>query len=312
MKTNAFTLIRGAHNVQAQHRGGVVTIGNFDGVHRGHQAIIESLVAEARSLHTAPLLITFEPHPLEFFRHADAPARLTRLREKLNILQTTALKQVLCLPFNRQLAHMSAQDFIRDILVEKLAIRRLLVGKDFRFGFQRKGDLNLLTAAGHEFGFDVQTFPTFLHEGQRISSSLVRSLLQAGELAQAKILLGRDYSMCGRVMHGDKRGRLLGIPTANLYLHRLVTPLTGVFAVQVKGIGSQVLNGMANLGTRPTVCGMKTLLEVHLFDFNADIYGQYIEVIFREKLRPEQRFASISDLKDQLERDAVMARGVLG
>lgn len=301
-------LIRGLYNLQPCHRGGVVTIGNFDGVHLGHQAVIKQLTAKAAALQCPSLMITFEPLPREFFAPERAPARLTRLREKYKLLCPSSIDWLLYLHFNHSLACMEAADFIRAVLVEKLGIRCLIAGDDFRFGQGRRGDFTLLQKAGKRFGFDVIRMHTFYLEGERISSTRVRNTLVHGELSEAEKLLGRPYSMSGRIIEGDKRGRALGFPTANMALHRRKAPLSGVFAVEVQGLGAVPLPGVANVGVRPTIGGQRLLLEVYLFDFEEDIYGCYIQVIFLQQLRPEQRFESLAALRQQIEQDCQAAR----
>jgi riboflavin kinase/FMN adenylyltransferase len=301
-------LIRGFHNLRPRHHGCVATIGNFDGVHLGHQAVLGQLAEKAGDLRLPATVITFEPHPQEHFSPDQAPTRLTRFREKVQALRRYAVDRVVVLRFDRRLANMAAEDFIRALLIEGLAVRYLVVGDDFRFGHRRQGDFHMLQAAGSQFGFQVVNMHTFSVDGERVSSTRVREALAKGDLATAEKLLGRPYRMYGRVAHGDKRGRLIGFPTANIHLHRRKTPLTGVFAVEVYGLEAEPIVGVANLGTRPTVDGTRVLLEVHLFDFDQDIYGRHVHVNFLHKLRDEQRFGSFEALKRQIERDAVDAR----
>ncbi len=301
-------LIRGIHNIKPQHRGCVATIGNFDGIHLGHQAVIGQVAEKAQELALPALLMFFEPQPQEFFAPQAVPARLTRLREKLLTLRRFAVDRVLMIQFNRAFAALSADDFIRQILVDKLGVRYLVVGDDFRFGRGRSGDFAQLCAAGRHYGFTVSNMHSFLVGERRVSSTLVREALQQGDLARAEVLLGRPYRMAGRVRHGDKRGRTIGFPTANLYLHRRATPLNGVFAVEMFGVPGEPVAGVANVGNRPTVDGSRTQLEVHLFDFDADIYGRYVQVSFLHKLRDERRFASFAELQAQITRDAAAAR----
>ena len=301
-------LIRGQHNLRSRHHGCVATIGNFDGVHLGHQAILRQLAEKAEVLALPTLVITFEPQPQEFFAPHTAPARLMRLREKLLALQTYGVMRVLCLEFDHRLAALPAWTFIQELLVAKLGIRYLVVGDDFRFGHHRQGDFELLRQAGQEYGFPVANTHSHSYNGQRVSSTRIREALARGELGLAERLLGRPYSICGRVAHGDKRGRTLGFPTANIHLHRRMTPLSGVYAVRLHGIGSDSTPGMANLGRRPTVNGMREQLEVHLFDFQQDIYGCQVQVDFLAFLRPERRFDSLDALRNQLHQDARQAR----
>jgi riboflavin kinase/FMN adenylyltransferase len=302
-------VIRGAHNLRPRHHGCVATIGNFDGVHLGHQAVLGQLAEQAAELHLPAVVITFEPYPLEFFAPERAPARLTRFREKLRALTRYAVDRVVCLRFDRRLAEVSARDFIDRLLVGALGVRYLVVGDDFRFGRGREGDFELLQAAGHAYGFQVVNMHTFSVDGERVSSTRVRDALRGGALATAEKLLGRPYRMCGRVAHGDKRGRLIGFPTANIHLHRHNTPVQGVFAVEMFGLDTEPVAGVANVGTRPTVGGTRSLLEVHLFEFGADIYGRYVHVDFLHKLRDERRFESFEALKRQILADAGQAEG---
>lgn len=301
-------LIRGLHNLQPRHRGCVATIGNFDGVHLGHQAVLGQLADEADRLGLPSLVMIFEPQPEEFFAPERAPARLTRLREKLMALRRYAAERVLCVRFDARFAALSAQAFIEDILVARLGVRYLVVGDDFRFGHRRAGDFAMLREAGARLGFQVVNMHTFVVDGERVSSTRIRRALAAGDLAGAEKLLGRPYRMCGRVAHGDKRGRGFGFPTANIHLHRRNTPVRGVFAVELFGVEGEPVAGVANVGTRPTVDGTRTLLEVHLFDFDRDIYGAYVNVSFLHKLRDEMRFDSFDALTAQIAADVAAAR----
>ena len=301
-------LIRGLHNLRPEHRGCVATIGNFDGVHLGHQAVIGQLGEEAGRLHLPSALITFEPQPMEYFRPQQAPARLTRLREKVEALRRFHIDRLLLLPFTRKLAQMSAGDFIQRVLVDGLGLRYLVVGDDFRFGKDRTGDFAMLQAAGHEHGFAVVNMHTFEIEGERVSSTRVRGALNQGDLGGAAQLLGRTYRMSGRVAHGKKLGRQLGFPTANIHVHRKATPLQGIFVVEVFGIEGEPLPGVASLGTRPTVDGTTTILEVYLFDFDRDIYGAHLQVSFLHKLRDEVRYTTLDALKIQIGKDVENAR----
>ena len=301
-------LIRGLHNVQPRHRPCAATIGNFDGIHLGHQAVLGQLSDRAAAMRLPALVITFEPQPREFFAPDRAPARITRLREKLLALHRYSVDRVLCLRFDEALARRKPWEFVRDVLVEGLGVKYLVVGDDFRFGMGRDGDFNYLKSEGDRFGMQVVNMHTFNVEGARVSSTRVRDALEQGDLALAEQLLGRSYRMCGRVAHGDKRGRTIGFPTANIHLHRAKTPLTGVYEVELFGLDKEPVKGVANIGTRPTVDGQRTLLEVHLFDFNEDIYGEYVQVEFLNKIRDEVRFDSFDELRQQIERDVQEAR----
>ncbi|KAA6186058.1 bifunctional riboflavin kinase/FAD synthetase [Thiohalocapsa marina] len=304
-------LIRGLHNLREQDRGCVATIGNFDGVHLGHRAVFQRLREHGQALGLPATVIIFEPQPMEYFAPDAAPARLTRLREKLAAIRADGIDRIALLEFGPRLAAMEAREFVRRLLVDGLAIRFLLVGDDFRFGHNREGDFALLQAAGAEHGFRVQDLHTIKHAEERISSTRVREALALGNLEQARHLLGRPYSICGRVGHGDKRGRTIGFPTANISLHRRVSPLRGVFAAWVHGIGDMPLPAVTNIGQRPTVGGAGHRLEVHLFDVELDLYGRHLEVEFALKLRDEQRFESFDALKTQIGRDAAAARQYL-
>ncbi len=290
------------------HQGGAVTIGNFDGLHRGHQAVLRQLHRHAARHRLVTTVMTFEPTAQEYFSPQTAPARLQRLREKLAMLRGMEVDQVLCLRFDRKLADLSAESFVQQILVDGLDVRYLVVGDDFRFGKDRAGDFALLQEAGEQRGFEVVSTGTFLEGEDRVSSTRVRQSLAASDLDTAARLLGRRYRMCGRVAAGQKRGRTIGFPTANIPLHRVVSPLNGVFSVRVYGLATEPLNGIANIGTRPTVDGSYRVLEVHLFDFESDIYGRYLDVEFCNRLRDEMKFESFEALKQQIVADADQAR----
>ncbi|WP_410009426.1 bifunctional riboflavin kinase/FAD synthetase [Pantoea agglomerans] len=304
--------IRGIHNLNEQHRGCVLTIGNFDGVHRGHQALMLRLCEEGRKRNLPVVVMVFEPQPLELFAGDKAPARLTRLREKLRYMAEAGVDKVLCVRFDRRFAALSAQRFISDLLVEKLDVKYLAVGDDFRFGAGRQGDFLLLQKAGAEYGFEVVSTETFCDGGKRISSTAVRQALAVDDLALAQSLLGHPFTISGRVVHGDALGRTLGFPTANLPLRRSVSPVKGVYAVEVRGLTPEPLPGVANIGTRPTVKGLRQQLEVHLLDINMDLYGRHIDVVLKQKIRNEQRFASLEALKEQIANDVVTARQFFG
>ncbi len=301
-------LIRGLHNLRTRHHGCVATIGNFDGVHLGHQAVLGQLAEQAAAMCLPTTVITFEPQPQEYFSQGEIPPRLTRFREKLKALQRFSVDRVLCLAFNRALAEMEAEAFIRNVLVDGLGLRYLVVGDDFRFGKGRRGDFAMLQQAGKEYGFEVVHMHTFSLDGERVSSTRIREALLEGNLARAAQMLGRPYRMCGRVAHGDKLGRTIGFPTANIFLHRKKAPVDGVFAVEMFGIQGEPVAGVANVGTRPTVEGTRSLLEVHLFDFSAEIYGRHVHVDFLHRIREERRFESFEALKAQILRDAEQAR----
>ncbi|HRD48550.1 MAG: bifunctional riboflavin kinase/FAD synthetase [Candidatus Competibacter sp.] len=302
-------LIRGQHNLRPWHHGCVATIGNFDGVHLGHQAILDQLAGQAARLRLPRMVITLEPQPQEFFAGPTAsPARLMRLREKLLALDGLGIERVLCLKFDHRLAAMSASAFIDELLAKRLGIRYLVVGDDFRFGHRRVGDFALLVEAGQRHGFEVANTHSYILDGERVSSTRIRQALAQGDLEAAARLLGRPYDMCGRVAHGDRIGRTLGFPTANIHLHRRVTPVYGVYAVLMSGAGLQLWPGVANVGRRPTVNGVRQQLEVHLLDFRGDLYGRHVKVDFMHSIRPEQRFESLMALQAQIQRDTHTAR----
>lgn len=306
-------IIRGLHNLRPGHRGCVATIGNFDGVHLGHRAVFQRLLAKGRELGLPATVITFEPQAMEYFAPEAAPARLTRLREKLAALQSCGIERVVLLEFGPKLAALEAQTFVADLLVAGLAARHLFVGDDFRFGRGRKGDFDLLRTLGAEHGMVVEDLHTITHGAERVSSTRIRETLARGELDLARHLLGRPYRICGRVAHGNKRGRSIGFPTLNINLHRRVSPLNGVYAVMVDGLFDRPWPGVANIGLRPTLGGeSRYLLEVHLFDYEGDLYGRHAEVEFRFKLRNERKFASFDELRAQIEVDAKAARLYLG
>lgn len=305
-------LIRGLHNLGVAHRGCVLTIGNFDGVHRGHQALLTRLKAEGRARDLPVVVMVFEPQPLELFAGQQAPARLTPLREKVSLLAASGVDYLLCVRFDRHFAALTAKDFIRDLLVERLGVQYLAVGDDFRFGAGRQGDFLLLQEAGREYGFNVVSSHTFCEDGVRISSTAVRQALQNDDLPLAERLLGHPFTVSGRVVHGDELGRTIGFPTANLPMHRRISPVKGVYAVDVLGLDVSPLPGVANIGTRPTVSGLRLQLEVHLLDVERDLYGSHIDVVLRKKIRNEQRFASLDELKAQIAHDVVTARRFFG
>ncbi|MFI3245462.1 MAG: bifunctional riboflavin kinase/FAD synthetase [Ferrimonas sp.] len=301
-------LVRGIHNLTLPHQGCVLTIGNFDGVHRGHQAVISQLVAKAKMHQVPAMVMLFEPQPQEYFAPAQAPARLSSLRDKLRRLAALGIDHVLCIKFNAAFAHWDADRFIDELLVARLGVRHLVVGDDFHFGQQRRGNFALLRQAGQQHGFTVQDTASCVVGQQRISSTLIRQAIALGAFDRAAQMLGYRYVIDGRVSHGNKLGRTLSFPTANLGLQRLVSPLRGVYAVRVKLADGQRLLGVANVGTRPTVQGKDCRLEVHIFNFSGEIYGQRMEVELVAWLRDEQRFESITALKAQISADVDQAK----
>jgi len=296
-------IIRDRSNLRESHRGSAATIGNFDGVHIGHQAILSELRKQALLRGAPPVVVTFEPTPREYFAPMSAPPRLTDFREKYEMLDYQGMGRMLLLRFDAKLAALSAEDFIREILVDGLGIRYLVIGDDFRFGKDRKGDFAMLQAAGAQYGFDVAATPTQTYQGERVSSTRVRQALVDGDLALARDLLGRRYRMSGKVTHGDRIGRQLGYPTANLRRRHDKLPLRGIFLVRVYGLDSEPLYGVASAGIRPTVNGKRDLVEVYLFDFDRDIYGRHIEIEFLEKMREEEKFPDLDALREQIRLD---------
>ena len=305
-------LIRGIHNILPAHHGCVLTIGNFDGVHRGHAEVITKLVKKARQLNVPATLMTFEPQPQEMFRGDNAPARLSTLRDKIILLEELGIDRLVCINFNAKFADLSAQDFIDKLLVESLGVKYLVIGDDFCFGKQRKGNFEMLQSAGEKHQFAVVSTQSFVLGDKRVSSTEIRNQLAKGNLEQARRLLGHPFILCGRVAHGEKIGRTLGFPTANIALKRQVSPVRGVFAVKVYWDGSDIYDGVANVGFRPTVNGQVCQLEVHLFDFDDDLYGRTVEVELVAKIRDEQLFKSLDALKKQINNDADKAKALLG
>lgn len=290
----------------------VLTIGNFDGVHLGHQALLAELRAVARRVALPAAVLTFEPHPREFFAPESAPARLTSLREKMLLLDGQGVDHLYICRFNARLAGLSAEDFVERVLVQGLSTRHLIIGDDFRFGKARRGDFAHLQRAGIEYRFGVEAMRTVMVGDERASSSAIRRLLALGDMAHAARLLGRPYSIAGRVVHGNKLGRKLGFPTANIQLKRIRLALAGIFAVTVEGIDAQPLPGVASLGLRPTVEGDGRFhLEVHLFDFDRELYDAHLRVKFLHKLRDEAKYDSLDALTAQISRDCEQARTFL-
>ncbi len=277
-----------------------LAIGNFDGMHLGHQALLHKLCEHAEAKNLTPAVMTFEPHPREFFTPVNAPERLCNLREKLERFDALGVEKVFVCAFNKSFAAISAQDFMQKMLREKLNVSAILVGEDFRFGAKRAGTVNDFKAAD----FDLISLPKVSMDGERVSSTRVRLALANGDLSLANQLLGHNYSISGKVVHGAARGRQLGFPTANIHMRHERPALTGVYAVKLDG-----LNSVANLGVRPTIAGVpKLLLEVHVLDFNDNLYGQHVHVEFLHKIREEQKFASLDALKTQIAADIVVAR----
>ena len=301
-------IINGLHNLRSRHRGCVLTIGNFDGVHRGHRQLIDALCEKAKAMGVPSMLMTFEPQPREFFAGTKLPARLTRFREKVYLLDQTPLDRLLCLPFNERTANIEADWFAKDFVVDQVGAKHLVIGDDFRFGRGREGDFALFERYGQIHGYSVSAMSTLLQGEARISSTLIRETLAAGDFTAATNLLGHEYFIMGRVVYGRQLGRQLNVPTANIRLQRYRAALEGVYCVTVEGIAGAVRHGIANIGVRPTVDGKEPLLEVHVFDYTGNLYGDLIKVTFKQKLREEQAFDSIDALKIQINQDIEQAR----
>lgn len=308
--------ISGLQGILPHHKKCVATIGSFDGVHLGHQAILARLCEVGRRMGLPTLVIVFEPQPHEFFSKEQAPARLTRLREKVTALFACGVERVLCLKFNEQLRSLSAHAFVHEVLVKKLGVAHVEIGDDFRFGCDRAGDFAMLQREGERYGFSVRDTLTHMIDGDRVSSTRVRKLLEQDRLGEAAQLLGRPFSVTGRVIYGNQLGRTINIPTANIGLGRYRSPVQGVYAVTIEHLinntaidnaeieHTSTLHGVANVGVKPTVAGVaKPLLEVHIFNFDRDIYGSCLRVTFCHKLRKEQKFDSFEALKQQIQQD---------
>jgi riboflavin kinase/FMN adenylyltransferase len=304
-------LIRGLANLQARHRDTVASIGNFDGVHRGHQAVLKDLVARARRMSAPSTVILFEPQPQEHFAGLKAPARLTRFVEKWPLLEAAGVDRVLCLKFGSKLAEMAPEEFISRVLVQGLKVRHLTVGDDFRFGKDRGGDFTLLRRAGAAAGFEVADTPSVTAAGERVSSTRIRTLLAEGRMEQAAELLGRPYGLSGRVMHGERLGRKLGFPTANLALKREAPPLSGIFAARVQGLPGGARDAAAYIGKRPAAGGTAWVVEAHILGAVDDLYGRRIEVQFLKRLRDDRHFDSLGGLAAQMRQDVEAARAWL-
>ena len=301
-------LLRNGASIETLGLPTVAAIGNFDGVHRGHQALLSAVRAKATQLGYAMLVIIFEPQTREYFLKDLSPPRLMSLRDKVKALEQFDVDYLCCLRFDHQLAQMSAVAFAESIIFKKLHVRYLFVGSDFRFGCDRLGDVDLLCAISQGFNAHVEPFPDFVGSGQRVSSTRVRQALLQNDLAEASRLLGRTYALCGRVLYGDGLGRTWGVPTANIKLGKSARPLQGVFCVQVQCQDGRLYDGVANIGRRPTFEGKQVRLEVHLLQFSGSLYGQRVAVLFLSKLRDEARFESKAQLITQIHADVAMAK----
>lgn len=300
--------IRGLHNLQLQRESCVATIGNFDGVHLGHHAVLDQVKESAKNSDLLSTVVIFEPQPIEYFAPEKAPSRLTRLREKLQQFAEHDIDRVVCLRFDEQMANLSATEFVDEILLNALAVKKLIIGDDFRFAKNREGNYSLLLSEAKEKGFEVNTTHSFTLESERVSSTLIRQALADGDMMRATRLLGRPYRISGRVVHGDKRGRKIGFATANIELHRYFSPVVGIFSGRVYGINNEPLDAAVYVGSRPVYEGEHVILEVHLLDFDGDLYGRHLQVELLEKLRGEGDFNSEQALIDQIHVDIENAK----
>ncbi|MDJ0878894.1 MAG: bifunctional riboflavin kinase/FAD synthetase [Halieaceae bacterium] len=306
---DSMELIRGLHNLRPRHRGCVATIGAFDGVHHGHRAVLRHVLEKAETLGVPSVVVVFEPLPREYLAPREAPPRIMSFREKLEAFAAIGIDRVLRVRFDEALRSMSAVDFVRRVFVDGLGVRYVVMGDDLRFGRGREGGYELMQAEGQEHGFEVMPTETLDVQGDRVSSTRIREALTAADFELAEQLLGRPYSMSGKVVYGDQRGRTIGVPTANLELHRLRAPLTGVYVVEVAGASERAEPGVANVGVRPTIgAEFRANLEVNLLDFAGDLYGRRLEVTFREKIRDEMKFDSLEELKTQIHKDIAYGR----
>ena len=297
-------LIRGLHNLKKQP-GCILTIGNFDGIHLGHQEILKKLVSRSKKMGLPSLVVSFSVTPETFFGRPKA--RLSSFRDKHLFLESMGVDKHLLIRFNKAFSELSASSFINQILVQKIGVKNCFIGDDFRFGKGRLGDFSMLKAASHENNYTIEKLNSVLLDGLRVSSSAVRNFLTDGNFTGAEKFLGRPFSISGKVAHGDKLGRTIGFPTANISIHRKLSPILGVYSVLVK-LKSQTYNGVCNVGKRPTLGGKKTLLEVFIFDFDEEIYGDYVTVIFKQKCRDEKKFESFDELKKQIKKDVEKSR----
>lgn len=300
-------IVRGFRRIPLLQQGCVATIGNFDGVHCGHQLIIGQVREAAKNMRLPSAVIVFEPQPREYFEKAAAPPRIMPLREKLSALCCEEVDVVCCIPFNDRFRCLTGAEFIETVLLNALQVRHLVIGDDFRFGCDRSGDFQMLRRVGAVGGFTVEQTHSLEQEGERVSSTGIRACLEAGNFSAAERFLGRPFRLSGRVVHGQKLGRTIGVPTANIEL-RHKPPLNGVYVVRVSLPDGKEVNGVANVGKRPTVNGESLRLEIHLLDFQGDLYGQRLTVYFCLKLRDEQKFEGIEALQAQLARDIALAK----
>ncbi|PIZ05126.1 MAG: bifunctional riboflavin kinase/FAD synthetase [Gammaproteobacteria bacterium CG_4_10_14_0_8_um_filter_38_16] len=286
----------------------VITIGNFDGLHLGHQRLIKALIESAHEFTLPSVLLTFEPHPTEFFSPQSPASRLMRFSEKWNVIKQYGVDYFCCLKFNAQLACLSAENFVKTILVDQFGAKKIIIGDNFRFGAKRLGDVALLQSLGKKYHFDVMALPQALYQEDRISSTRVRNALKIGDFETVQALTQNPFTLSGKVAYGDQIGRQLGYPTANIHLHRKQVPLQGIFVVRVHGLDGRILPGVASIGYRPTFHGKQIVLEVFLFDFNENIYGRSITVEFLSKIRDEIYFDSVPKLIAQIDSDVAIAK----
>lgn len=303
-------LIRGLHNIRSAHHGCVLTIGKFDGVHLGHQAVLQNVLVEAKKRNLPAAVMVFEPQPEEFFAPNRAPARLSLLRDKYLALKRLGVHRLICVRFCAEFSSMSAQNFISDLLVKQLGVTFLAVGDDFKFGVGRSGDFSMLHSQAAAQGFDVVSTQSFRMDNNRISSTAIRDALSVGDFDLANAMLGRPFEIAGNVVHGEQNGRKIGFPTANILLKRQKSPISGVFAVKVH-YNNKRYNGVANVGHRPTLNGKRMQLEAHLFDFEQDLYSKYLRVEFVSKIRDEIKFSDFETLTAQINKDAEQAKRLL-
>ncbi|MBT4196162.1 MAG: bifunctional riboflavin kinase/FAD synthetase [Gammaproteobacteria bacterium] len=296
-------LIRGLHNLNQPLPGCVATIGNFDGLHLGHQHVINQLKAVAEIKNLPSVVIVFEPQPVEYFAPEKAPRRLARFRDKINHISDMGIDIMVCLQFNKELAQLTAAQFVEKILIDRLNLKHLVIGDDFRFGKERCGDFKFLQHSGQKLGFEVENSHTLLIDDQRVSSTRIRQCLANNDMLQARQLLGHPYTLSGRVAHGKKLGRELGFPTINLKMGKRPIAVNGIFAVLVKGIDNRTLRGVASIGTRPTVNGVGTILEVYILNFSEQVYGYCVDVEILHKIRNEEKFDSLDTLVDKINQD---------
>ena len=301
--------IRGTNNIHLKHRGCVLTIGNFDGVHFGHQTLMFQLQKEGKKRNLPIMVILFEPQPREFFSEKKTAIRLTSLRQKIKHLRKFSADRILCIRFNKKFSSISAENFITDIIVKKLDVKFLIIGKDFRFGANRIGNVSLLKQAGIKYNFDVAIADTINNkDGYRISSTAIRKALTANDFKLMYNLLGYQFSVLGRVIHGKGLGNTIGFPTANVFLRNINLPIKGVFIVEIYDLMSYPIPGVANIGTSPTTKGIDVKLEVHLLKVNINLYNKYITVVFKKKIRNEKCFNSLDELKKQIEQDVILTK----